>query len=151
MNVRFADITGNGRADYLCLSKNGKVMGNLHEDDDSFGSTIQIKFSETMDRANLRWEDVNGDGRADMIWIDKFNGDGYVWYAPVPLYIYTYPLLNSESLRENDGPADPEKMGGSHFHWIPLGNKYQGSQAGTCMFFPDLGTFLLIHNSHQLH
>lgn len=82
MSVRFADITGNGRADYLCIDPNGRVVGNLHEDDDSFSKTMQIKFSETMDRANLRWADVDGDGKDDMIWIEKFNGDGHVWYVP---------------------------------------------------------------------
>lgn len=29
-------------------------------------------------------------------------------------------------------------MGGSHFHWKKAGKRFQGSQAGTCMYFPDL-------------
>lgn len=91
VSVRFADITGNGRADYLCIAPNGKVMGNLHEDDDSFSDMMQIKFADTMDRANLRWEDVDGDGKADMIWINKFNGDGHVWCVSLS----THQLLAS--------------------------------------------------------
>ncbi|KAL6229273.1 SGNH hydrolase-type esterase domain-containing protein [Aspergillus navahoensis] len=60
--VHMADITGNGKADYLCDHKD------------------QIKFAEDRDRANLHWADVNGDGRADLIHTNKFNGDGTVWY-----------------------------------------------------------------------
>lgn len=79
MPVRFADLTGNGRADYLCIEPDGRVSGAVHNNDDSFELINQIKFSEAKDRANLRWADVNGDGLDDMIWIEKFSGDSYVW------------------------------------------------------------------------
>lgn len=79
MAVRFADISGNGRADYLCIQPDGHVRGDIQGDDGSFTFHKQIKFAEGKDRANLRFADVNGDGRDDLIWIDKFNGDGYVW------------------------------------------------------------------------
>lgn len=117
MAVRFADITGNGRADYLCIRKDGHVTGALQRDDGSWEPIKQIKFASTMDRANLRWADVDGDGKDDLIWIDKFNGDGSVWY--------------------NQGRADPEDMAGSSFHWLEAGKQYEGSQAGTCMYYPD--------------
>lgn len=74
MAVRFGDLTGNGRADYLCLAPDGKTSGYVHKDDGSFENVGQIKFSEEKDRANFRWVDVNGDGLDDMIWIEKFTG-----------------------------------------------------------------------------
>jgi hypothetical protein len=78
--VRFADITGNGRSDYLCIAPNGKVKGYVQKDDGAIQAIPQIKFAETdKDRANFRWADVNGDGKDDMIWVDKFTGNGYVW------------------------------------------------------------------------
>lgn len=77
--VRFADLTGNGRGDYLCLEKDGRVTGFVHNGDDSWENVGQIKYPDGRDRANLRWADVNGDGLADMIWAEKFTGDGYVW------------------------------------------------------------------------
>ncbi|KAH7325665.1 hypothetical protein B0I35DRAFT_347595, partial [Stachybotrys elegans] len=117
--VRFADISGNGQADYLCLEKDGKVTGFIHNGGDSFGDREQIKFPETMDRANLRWADVNGDGRDDMLWIDKFTGDTSVWY--------------------NGGRGNPADLGGSSFFWRKTnGPVYDGNQAGACMFYPDL-------------
>ncbi|KFY97907.1 hypothetical protein V498_01794 [Pseudogymnoascus sp. VKM F-4517 (FW-2822)] len=117
--VRFADLTGNGRADYLCLEKDGRVTGFVHKDDGTFEDVGQIKYAEGKDRANLRWADVNGDGRDDMIWIDKFNGDGYVWY--------------------NEDRSDPATTSGSSFLWRKISDAvYEGSVAGTCMFYPDL-------------
>jgi hypothetical protein len=54
-----------------------------------------------------------------MIWVDKFTGDGYVYY--------------------NQGPADPAVTSGSSFSWlVPSGPSYAGNHAGTCMFYPDM-------------
>lgn len=76
LSVRFGDIDGNKRDDYLCLEKNGRVTGYIHNKDNSWTYVGQVKFEEGKDRANLRWADVNGDGSDDMIWVDKFTGDG---------------------------------------------------------------------------
>lgn len=66
--VRFTDLTGNGRGDYMCIEKNGRVSGFAHNSDDSWDNLGQIKFAETnKDRANLRWADVNGDGKDDLV------------------------------------------------------------------------------------
>lgn len=67
MAVRFADITGNGRTDYLCIEKDGRVSGFTQDDNAVWTHVPQIKFPEGKDRANLRWADINGDGKADMI------------------------------------------------------------------------------------
>ncbi|PKS10949.1 hypothetical protein jhhlp_002708 [Lomentospora prolificans] len=113
--VRFADLTGNKKADYLCIEPNGRVTGFLHEDDGGFTKVDQIKFSVGKDRANHRFADVNGDGRADFLWIDKFNGDTHVWY--------------------NQGR---EKRDGSDIGWHPVGKKYDGQGQGPCHHFPDI-------------
>jgi hypothetical protein len=113
--VQFADITGNKRADYLCLEKDGRTWGWVQGDDGSFEYIDQVKYSEQKDRANLHWADVNGDGKDDLIWTDKFNGDGWVWY--------------------NNGRKDVK---GSRFEWVPAGPSYMGNHAGSCMYYPDL-------------
>ncbi|ETS78505.1 hypothetical protein PFICI_10567 [Pestalotiopsis fici W106-1] len=117
--VRFGDISGNGRGDYLCIEKDGRVSGFVHNSDDSWENVGQIKFADGMDRANLRWSDVNGDGADDMVWIDKFTGDGTVFY--------------------NRGRGDPAELSGSSFHWEKITDPvYQGGYAGTCQYLPDL-------------
>ncbi|KAI9371767.1 SGNH hydrolase-type esterase domain-containing protein [Aspergillus egyptiacus] len=112
--VAFADISGNGLADYLCLEPDGRTWGWVHNDN-GWEHISQFKFSEAKDRANLHWADVNGDGRADLIHTNKFNGDGTVWY--------------------NRGR---EEVSGSQFRWEPAGVKYEGAVAGSCTYFPDL-------------
>ncbi|KAL1864953.1 hypothetical protein VTK73DRAFT_5582 [Phialemonium thermophilum] len=113
--VRFADITGNGLADYLCMEKDGRTWGYLQEDDGSLVYVQQIKKSEGKDRANLRWADVNADGRADLLWSDKFTGDTTVWY--------------------NRGPI---AASGSSFTWDYQGPVFQGAAQGSCLNWPDL-------------
>ncbi|ETS79802.1 hypothetical protein PFICI_07331 [Pestalotiopsis fici W106-1] len=114
--IRFADVTGNGRGDYLCMEPDGRSSGWVHNDAGAWERINQFKFTEGKDRANLRFADANGDGRADMIWVDKFNGEGWVWY--------------------NEGriPA-----GGSDFTWRkPSEAAYSGYKAGTCTYYVDM-------------
>ncbi|KAL2205673.1 hypothetical protein CC79DRAFT_1311155 [Sarocladium strictum] len=117
--VRFADISGNKRADYLCVRETGLVRGRIQNNNGGFGPMIQIKFPDGKDRANLHWADVNGDGKDDMIWVDKFNGNGFVWY--------------------NEGPGSPSELSGSSYRWRKIDNHvFDGSYAGTCQNFVDL-------------
>ncbi|KAF9880547.1 putative carbohydrate esterase family 3 protein [Colletotrichum karsti] len=116
----FADITGEGRVDYLCMEPDGRVTGWMNDKDSTLRSVGQVKFSEELDRANFRFADVDGDGRADLIWTDKFTGDGKVW-------------KNMRELPEN------ERMSGSKFHWDPKGALYLGSSRGPNLHFPNLG------------
>lgn len=94
--VQFADIDGDGRDDYLCIKPNGYISGFLHKAENSWEDIGQIKFAEDKDRANLRFADVTGDGFDDMLWVDKFNGDSFVWY--------------------NRGPGNPADLSGSYIH-----------------------------------
>ncbi|KAF6810812.1 hypothetical protein CPLU01_15233 [Colletotrichum plurivorum] len=61
--VRFADITGNGRADYF------------------WESVDQIKFSVGMILTLVTdlIPPTLGDGKADFLWVEKFSGDTLVW------------------------------------------------------------------------
>jgi hypothetical protein len=113
--VRFADIDGNGRADYLCIEKDGRTWGYLNNDDGGLTYISQFKKTEDKDRANLRWVDVNGDGRDDLLWVDKFNGDATVWY--------------------NEGPIPASD---SAYTWSYQGPLYEGTNQGSCMHYPDL-------------
>lgn len=57
--VRFGDLDGDGRADYLCMDPDGRTVGWLNT---ASGLTElnQIKVSVGFDRPNHRWADVNG-------------------------------------------------------------------------------------------
>ncbi|KAM0544199.1 hypothetical protein ACHAPJ_011950 [Fusarium lateritium] len=117
--VRFADLTGNNRADYLCIGPDGHVSGYLQQDNGVFSDVGQIKFPIGKDRANLRWADVDGDGKDDMLWIEKFSGDTWVWY--------------------NGGRGLPSTGGGSSFYWrVQDRMAYYGLVAGTCIYYADL-------------
>ncbi|KAM7185430.1 hypothetical protein V8F20_011802 [Naviculisporaceae sp. PSN 640] len=113
--MRFADIDGDKRVDYMCLEPDGRVTGWLNKPG-GLQWLNQIKFSVDKDRANHRWADVNGDGREDFLWIDKFSGNTDVW--------------NNMGARE---------ISGSSWWWDPKGAKYLGSSSGVNLHFPNLG------------
>lgn len=65
LGVRFADMTGDGKADYLCIEPNGRVTGWLNRGmaasgQITFESVGQIKSTVYYDRQNIRFHDVNG-------------------------------------------------------------------------------------------
>ncbi|KAF5982347.1 acetylxylan esterase [Fusarium bulbicola] len=73
LGMRFHDIDGDGRADALCIEKNGRITGWLNKAD-GLENVGQIKFSEGWDRANIRFADVEASGRADLLHVDKYTG-----------------------------------------------------------------------------
>ncbi|KAF4944222.1 hypothetical protein FSARC_14725 [Fusarium sarcochroum] len=115
----FADITGSGCVDYICMEPNGKAVAWLNDDQGTMRYAGQIKYSEAKDRANHRFADVNGDDKADFLWVDKFTGDATVWY-------------------NNGELPNAERMSGSKFHWIPQGKLYLGSARGPNMHYPNV-------------
>ncbi|KAE8155227.1 hypothetical protein BDV25DRAFT_146356 [Aspergillus avenaceus] len=117
LGLRFADLDGDGRADYLCMEENGRTDGWLNKGENKFQSIGQVKLSENYDRANHRWTDVNGDRMADFLWVDKFNGNTKVWI--------------------NQGPVP---IAGSNWKWeVQDGVRYTGVDRGANMHFPNLG------------
>ncbi|KAB8270801.1 hypothetical protein BDV30DRAFT_241024 [Aspergillus minisclerotigenes] len=117
LGLRFADLDGDGRADYLCMDPGGRTDGWLNKGENNFESIGQVKQGEHYDRANHRWADVNGDRMADSLWIDKFNGDTKVWINQGPV-----PTLDS---KWRWGPQD--------------GPQYMGADRGANMHFPNFG------------
>ncbi|KAF2825075.1 hypothetical protein CC86DRAFT_241827, partial [Ophiobolus disseminans] len=134
--VRFADLNGDGRADYICMDPDGRTEGestlNLGGTGGYHTSHLkQIKFSENKDRADHRFADVSisrlfaaflTDHRADFLWTDKWTGDVHVWYNEGVKY-----------------EGDREDLQGSIIEWTPKGKLYNGVDAGPNEYFMDYG------------
>ncbi|KAI1350842.1 hypothetical protein F5Y01DRAFT_315312 [Xylaria sp. FL0043] len=121
----FADITGSGCVDYLCMQPDGKTTAWLNDckvDLFALRNVGQVKFSENFDRANQRFADVDGDGLADFLWVGKFTGDASVW------------------INKGEQPEDEQDtLGGSKFRWDKSGPLYAGSNRGANLHYPNLG------------
>lgn len=61
----FADITGSGRVDYICMQPNGKATAWLRNKNGDWYDAKQIKSTEGLDRANFRFADVDGEFSPD--------------------------------------------------------------------------------------
>ncbi|KFX96332.1 hypothetical protein V490_03385 [Pseudogymnoascus sp. VKM F-3557] len=119
VGVFFADISGSGRVDYLCMEPNGRTTAWINDIGADLRDVGQVKFSVKQHREDHRFADVNGDGRADLLWVDKFNGDTSVWY--------------------NNGEV-ANRLSGSKFSWDGVPTKaYQGSARGSTQYFPNIG------------
>ncbi|KAH7417851.1 carbohydrate esterase family 3 protein [Cadophora sp. MPI-SDFR-AT-0126] len=116
--MRLADVDGDGRADILCLEKNGRVTGALNLDGHGTLQNVgQIKFSEGWDRANMRFADVEGSGRADLIHLDKYTGAATVF--------------------KNNGRSAAGSV--SSFSWTNRGVLYNPIDRGETMHFTNQG------------
>ncbi|MEW9532008.1 FG-GAP-like repeat-containing protein [Microbispora sp. NPDC049125] len=78
--VRFADIDGDGRDDYLAVNAQGRVRAWLNTIGQSGGqswfSLGEIASGVGMSRADVEFADVDGDGSADYL---AANGSAQVW------------------------------------------------------------------------
>ncbi|KAL1599455.1 Glucan endo-1,3-alpha-glucosidase agn1 [Paraconiothyrium brasiliense] len=77
--VRFGDLDGDGKADYLCMDPDGRTVAWLNKGLSGLTPLNQVKVSVGFDRPNHRWADVNGDGLVDFIWVDKHTGNVQFW------------------------------------------------------------------------
>ncbi|MGK4584206.1 FG-GAP-like repeat-containing protein [Kitasatospora sp. HPMI-4] len=76
--VRFADIDGDGKTDYVTIADDGIVSAYLNRGGDTGGGWVadgQIATGVTTDRSRVRLADIDGDGRADYV---VLNPDGSV-------------------------------------------------------------------------
>ncbi|KAF7561563.1 hypothetical protein G7046_g2578 [Stylonectria norvegica] len=71
--TRFADIDGDGRADYFIVDSAGGLTGwlNTGMDDAVTWTSLGSVATGVGDTAGVHLEDINGDGRADYLWLDK--------------------------------------------------------------------------------
>lgn len=120
LGVQFADLTGDGKADYLCIEPDGRITGyinnGLSSGELSLQSVGQIKSATYYDRQDIRFGDVNGDGRADLILVDKYSGNATVWY--------------------NNGL---DTTVANLFVWTNIGVLYKGWDRGANMIFGTIG------------
>lgn len=74
--IRFADLNGDGRADYLVVEEDGSVNAWLNVLDGSdIGNIVwveqgQIAAGIGRTGAGVRFADLNGDGRAEYLYLD---------------------------------------------------------------------------------
>ncbi|MFD9129300.1 GDSL-type esterase/lipase family protein [Kitasatospora sp. NPDC059571] len=76
--VRFADLDGDGRADYTTIADGGAVSAFLNRGGDGHGGWVddgRIAGGLTADRTRIRFADLDGDGRADY---NVINPDGSI-------------------------------------------------------------------------
>ncbi|WP_344024826.1 trypsin-like serine protease, partial [Streptomyces luteireticuli] len=70
VNVRFADVNGDGKADYLVVGDNGSVHAFLNKGGDGHGGWTDYGIIATgagSPRNKVRFADVDGDGKADYL------------------------------------------------------------------------------------
>ncbi|SCO35389.1 related to acetylxylan esterase [Fusarium fujikuroi] len=117
----FADLTGSGRTDYICMAPSGQAWAWLRGKDGVAKPSGQIKYTEDLDRANFQFADINGDGKADLIHKDKFSGDTQVWY---------FDRVVSEAERPGNS--------GSIIKWDRPERLFRGSVRGPDTHYPRL-------------
>ncbi|EKJ76429.1 hypothetical protein FPSE_03428 [Fusarium pseudograminearum CS3096] len=72
--VRWGDIDGDGRADYMVVDNSGNVRAwrNSGTSDTPSWQPLGLRFTAKGmgDQRGVRFEDINGDGRDDWLWVD---------------------------------------------------------------------------------
>ncbi|UCK59347.1 hypothetical protein AFCA_002165 [Aspergillus flavus] len=110
LGLRFADLDGDGRADYLCMDPDGRTDGWLNKGENSFESIGQVKRSEHYDRAtgyvkvwinqgpvptlDSKWRCGPQDGPRYM----GADRGAYTWFNECP----------NEALDDDDSTEDPK-------------------------------------------
>ncbi|WP_344024824.1 FG-GAP-like repeat-containing protein [Streptomyces luteireticuli] len=76
--VHFADINGDGKADYLVVNEKGAVHAWLNNGSDHWTNYGQIATGTGAAGSRVRFADFDGDGKADYLVVDD-NGAVHVW------------------------------------------------------------------------
>lgn len=89
--VRFADIDGDGRDDYLWLDGNGAVTAYINGGPSASqpGGWLWlpqgvIATGVGAARQDVQFADINGDGKADYLWVGRIDGTVNLWYNGGP-------------------------------------------------------------------
>jgi hypothetical protein len=81
--VQFADIDGDGKADYLWVDRNGAVTAYLNGGSSTNGwlwhSQGVIATGVGGARLDIKFHDIDGDGLADYLWVNRFDGSVLEW------------------------------------------------------------------------
>ncbi|KAL4797008.1 hypothetical protein BDV19DRAFT_387548 [Aspergillus venezuelensis] len=122
--VRFADLNGDGQAEYLHVAANGAVIAYLNGGGDPGHPTWipQGTIATGVGGAgkDVRFADINGDGRADYLWLKPDDGSVECW-------------INAGSPDGNSGPNAAKVV------WIPWGTIASGvGTDGSRIRFGDL-------------
>ncbi|AQZ62544.1 unnamed protein product [[Actinomadura] parvosata subsp. kistnae] len=128
-SVRFADLNGDGRDDYLVVSPDSKVRAYLN----FAGTDGHLRFvhhgiafqEESFNRANLRFADVTGDGRDDIL---RVSAEGAV-------HVYRN-LWNPDDSGGNDdrGPESSPRGPESWPLWLNWAGGTKGSSLAAVRF-----------------
>ncbi|ARQ68497.1 hypothetical protein CAG99_06185 [Streptomyces marincola] len=84
-NVRFADIDGDGRADYLVVDPDGTVQAWLNGGPKPEGGDYIWRPQGTISTglrspdSQVQFADLDGDGRADLLDVNSATGDTWLW------------------------------------------------------------------------
>ena len=87
--VRFADLNGDGRAEYIWISETGEIRAFLNLGAPTGKNPVQVNwyhdyqiadFELPNQRDSVVFTDLNGDGRADYVYVSRADGS-YTYYV----------------------------------------------------------------------
>ncbi|RFU33649.1 hypothetical protein B7463_g2678, partial [Scytalidium lignicola] len=83
--VRFADINGDGRADYIWLAEDGQATLYINGGGSDPQHPIWIEQDVIATgvgavREDVVFADINGDGRDDYLWLNRLDGSIQAWF-----------------------------------------------------------------------
>ncbi|KAL4946967.1 SGNH hydrolase-type esterase domain-containing protein [Aspergillus filifer] len=124
--VRFADMNGDGRDDYLWISDDGKVTCYLNTPGDSPGKPTWVPKGEIASgvgsrRDRILFGDINGDGRDDYLAIGD-NGQVDAWLntgtSDTPVWVPQGQIASGIGAAAGVRIADLNKDGRADYIWL---------------------------------
>ncbi|ANZ39582.1 hypothetical protein BBK82_29580 [Lentzea guizhouensis] len=80
--VRFADLSGDGKKEYIYIQENGEVRAwynQLGFDSMPWGGDSQVIVTGATDPSRVHFADLSGDGKAEYLYVQE-NGEVRSWY-----------------------------------------------------------------------
>ncbi|KAI4199452.1 MAG: hypothetical protein LQ350_004593 [Teloschistes chrysophthalmus] len=87
--IRFADINGDGKADYCWVGPNGELIVYINVFGEGTATFVPYNNGNPIasgvggSRDEIRLADINGDGRADYLWVHAADGATDLWLNEV--------------------------------------------------------------------